>query len=158
MACTLAESPSDPLHRKLRQLRCLRRRFDCYRVERTSSRAGIAPAEVQRLSRRTFSQTERNLNDIRNAVAAFTSVISTYFPSAGRAEESDFKLRSGSEENRGLMMVSAAGFEPATHALKASLGHSQQTTCTSSLLHARHSKTNEMRTRHRSGCREGASN
>ena len=55
MACTLAESPSDPLHRKLRQLRCLRCRFDCYRVERTSSRAGVAPAEVQRLSRRTFS-------------------------------------------------------------------------------------------------------
>src|SRR5579864_6471193 len=49
MACTLAESPSDPLHRKLRQLRCLHCRFDCYRVERTSSRAGVAPAEVQRL-------------------------------------------------------------------------------------------------------------
>jgi hypothetical protein len=48
-ACTLAESPCDPLHRKLRQLRCLRCRFDCYRVERTSSRAGVAPAEVQRL-------------------------------------------------------------------------------------------------------------
>ena len=48
-ACTLAESPSDPFHRKLRQLRCLRCRFDCYRVERTSSRAGVAPAEVQRL-------------------------------------------------------------------------------------------------------------
>ena len=61
MACTLAESPSDPLHRKLRQLRCLRRRFDCYRVERTSSRAGIAPAEVQRLSRRTFSPTRRRI-------------------------------------------------------------------------------------------------
>ena len=55
MACTLTESPSDPLHRKLRQLRCLRRRFDCYRVERTSSRAGVAPAEVQRLSRRTVA-------------------------------------------------------------------------------------------------------
>jgi len=55
MACTLAESPSDPLHRKLRQLRCLRCRFDCYRVERTSSRAGVAPAEVQRLSRRTVT-------------------------------------------------------------------------------------------------------
>ena len=55
MACTLAESPSDPLHRKLRQLRCLRCRFDCYRVERTSSRAGVAPAEVQRLSRRTIT-------------------------------------------------------------------------------------------------------
>ena len=45
MACTLAESPCDPLHRRLRQLRCLRCRFDCYRVERTSSRAGVAPAE-----------------------------------------------------------------------------------------------------------------
>ena len=49
MACTLAESPCDPFHRKLRQLRCLRCRFDCYRVERTSSRAGVTPAEVQRL-------------------------------------------------------------------------------------------------------------
>ena len=49
MACTLAESPCDPLHRRLRQLRYLRCRFDCYRVERTSSRAGVAPAEVQRL-------------------------------------------------------------------------------------------------------------
>ena len=49
MACTLAESPNDPFHRKLRQLRCLHCRFDCYRVERTSSRAGVAPAEVQRL-------------------------------------------------------------------------------------------------------------
>jgi len=56
-ACTLAESPSDPLHRKLRQLRCLRCRFDCYRVERTSSRAGVSPAEVQRLSRRTVTPT-----------------------------------------------------------------------------------------------------
>src|SRR2546427_5739039 len=57
MACTLAGSPSDPLHRKLRQLRCLRCRFDCYRVERTSSRAGVAPAEVHRLSRRTVTPT-----------------------------------------------------------------------------------------------------
>jgi hypothetical protein len=56
-ACTLAESPSDPFHRKLRQLRCLRCRFDCYRVERTSSRAGVAPAVVQRLSRRTVTPT-----------------------------------------------------------------------------------------------------
>jgi hypothetical protein len=54
-ACTLAESPCDPLHRELRQLCCLRCRLDCYRVERTSSRAGVAPAEVQRLSRRTVT-------------------------------------------------------------------------------------------------------
>ena len=43
----------DPLHRRLRRLRCLHRRSDCYRVERTSSRAGLSPAVVQRLSRRT---------------------------------------------------------------------------------------------------------
>jgi len=45
-----------------------------------------------------------------------------------------------------------------THALKASLNHSQKTTCTSSLLHARNNKINEMQTRHRSGCPEGARN
>jgi len=38
-----ARSPSrqcDLLHRRLQQLRCLRHCFDCYRVERNSSRAG----------------------------------------------------------------------------------------------------------------------
>jgi len=37
-------------------------------------------------------------------------------------------------------LVSAAGFEPATHALKGSPTQLQTTTCTSSLLHARHNK------------------
>src|ERR1700674_464837 len=63
-ACTLAESPSDPLHRELRQLRCLRCRLDCFRVERTSSRAGVAPAEVQRLSRRTVTPTIANVSTL----------------------------------------------------------------------------------------------
>jgi hypothetical protein len=36
--------------------RYLRHRFDCFRVERTSSRAGV-PAEVQRLSRRSVMPT-----------------------------------------------------------------------------------------------------
>ncbi len=31
----------DPLHRRLRRLCCLHRRSDCYRVERSSSRAGL---------------------------------------------------------------------------------------------------------------------
>ncbi len=47
-----ARSPgrqSDPLHRRLRRLRCLCRRFDCYRVERTSSRTGLAPVVDLRL-------------------------------------------------------------------------------------------------------------
>jgi hypothetical protein len=52
-ACTLAKSPSDSLHRRLQQLRCLRRCFDCYRVERTSSRTGLTPAVDHHLSRRT---------------------------------------------------------------------------------------------------------
>jgi hypothetical protein len=34
---------SDPLHQRLQQSRCLHRCSDCYRVERTSSRAGIPP-------------------------------------------------------------------------------------------------------------------
>jgi len=41
-----ARSPSrlsDPLHQRLQQFRCLHRCSDCYRVERTSSRAGIPP-------------------------------------------------------------------------------------------------------------------
>src|SRR5271168_1377389 len=49
-------SPSrlcDPLHRRLQQLRCLRCCFDCYRVERTSSRAGIHPLWTITFSRRT---------------------------------------------------------------------------------------------------------
>src|SRR5215467_12537663 len=61
IAYTLAESPRDPFHRKLRQLCCLRCRFDCYRVERTSSRAEVAPAEVQRLSRSTVTPLDQLL-------------------------------------------------------------------------------------------------
>src|SRR5271166_7008460 len=53
-------------------------------------------------------------------------------------------------------LVSAAGFEPATHALKGSPTQLQTTTCTSSLLHARHKKIKQIRTRHPSGCPEGA--
>src|SRR5713226_4373686 len=34
---------SDPLHQRLQQSRCLHCCSDCYRVERTSSRAGIPP-------------------------------------------------------------------------------------------------------------------
>src|SRR6202040_4469331 len=42
-ACTLAKSPSDSLHQRLQQSRCLHCCSDCYRVERTSSRAGLLP-------------------------------------------------------------------------------------------------------------------
>src|SRR5579885_2978001 len=44
-ACLLAGPPSGPLRRRLRRLRDLRRRSDCYRLERPSCRAGVAPAE-----------------------------------------------------------------------------------------------------------------
>jgi hypothetical protein len=52
-ACTLAKSPSDSLHQRLQQFRCLHCCSDCYRVERTSSRAGLTPAVDHHLSRRT---------------------------------------------------------------------------------------------------------
>src|SRR5260370_9678923 len=55
----------DPLHRRLRRLCCLHRRSDRYRVERSSSRAGLSPAVVQRLSRRTVmgSRVENKRSD-----------------------------------------------------------------------------------------------
>jgi hypothetical protein len=52
-ACTLAKSSSDSLHQRLQQFRCLHCCSDCYRVERTSSRAGLSPAMDHHLSRRT---------------------------------------------------------------------------------------------------------
>jgi hypothetical protein len=52
-ACTLAKSPSDSLHQRLQQSRCLHCCSDCYRVERTSSRAGIPPLWTIAFSRRT---------------------------------------------------------------------------------------------------------
>lgn len=44
----------DPFHRRLQRLRCLRHCFGCYRAERSSSRAGLAPTVDQCLSRRTM--------------------------------------------------------------------------------------------------------
>jgi hypothetical protein len=52
-AYTLAKSPSDSLHQRLQPFRCLHYCSDCYRVERTSSRAGLTPAVDHHLSRRT---------------------------------------------------------------------------------------------------------
>src|SRR5262249_58559227 len=42
-ACLLAGPPSGPLRRRLRRLRYLHRRSDCYRLERPSCRVGVAP-------------------------------------------------------------------------------------------------------------------
>jgi hypothetical protein len=44
---------SDPLHQRLQQLRYLHYCSDCYRVERTSSRAGFSPLWTSAFSRRT---------------------------------------------------------------------------------------------------------
>ena len=52
-ACLFARSHNDPLHQRLRRLRCLRRRSDCYRLERPFAGRVSTPAEEQRLSRRT---------------------------------------------------------------------------------------------------------
>ena len=52
-ACTFAKSPSDSLHQRLQQFRCLHCCSDCYRVERTSSRAGLLPLWTTAFSRRT---------------------------------------------------------------------------------------------------------
>src|SRR6266700_614289 len=64
-ACTLAESLNDPLHRKLRQLCCLRCRFDCYRVERTSSQAGVHPLKSSAFHGALYRQLSRYLQNVR---------------------------------------------------------------------------------------------
>jgi hypothetical protein len=51
-ACIFAGSPSDPFHRRLRRIRCLLRRFDCYWAS-DPSRAGLPPARIHTHSRRT---------------------------------------------------------------------------------------------------------
>ena len=70
-----ARSPSrhrDPLHRRLRRLRYLCSRFDCYRVERTSSRAGLSPAVDRRLfTAHSYRQVTVNLGIVSNPVLAF---------------------------------------------------------------------------------------
>jgi hypothetical protein len=45
----------------------LHRRFGCYRVERTSSRAGVAPAESSAFSRRTVTTIIRVHSEIEPA-------------------------------------------------------------------------------------------
>jgi hypothetical protein len=62
----------DPLHRRLQRLRYLCRCFDCYRVERTSSRAGLSPAVDRRLfTAHSFRQVTVNLGIVSNPVLAF---------------------------------------------------------------------------------------
>jgi hypothetical protein len=53
MMTTPASAIKDEVRESSDSCWCLHCRLDCYRVERTISRAGVAPAEVQRLSRRT---------------------------------------------------------------------------------------------------------
>ena len=48
-ACTLAKSPSDPLHRRLQPLRYLHDCSDCFRLEQ-NRRVGFAPTEKRRLN------------------------------------------------------------------------------------------------------------
>ena len=62
-----AGSPRDPFHRRLRRIRCLLRRFDCYWAS-DPSQAGLPPAEIHTHSRRTDrsnidSEKEKNPNN-----------------------------------------------------------------------------------------------
>ena len=63
----VAKRPSTPKAPTGLLLCYLRRRFDCfYRVERTRSRAGVSPAGVQRLSRRTVSTVKGGMGGYGN--------------------------------------------------------------------------------------------
>jgi hypothetical protein len=56
----------DLLHRRLRRLCCLHRRSDCYRVERSSSRAGLSPAVVQCLFTAHHNRVVMTVNAVFN--------------------------------------------------------------------------------------------
>ncbi len=66
MACIFAGSPSDPFHRRLRRIRCLLRRFDCYWAS-DPSQAGLPPARIHTHSRRTDRSIFSATVDWRNA-------------------------------------------------------------------------------------------
>ena len=51
-ACIFAGSPSDPFHQRLRRIRFLLRRFDCYWAS-DPSQVGLSPTETHTPSRRT---------------------------------------------------------------------------------------------------------
>ena len=59
-ACIFAGSPSDPFHRRLRRIRCLLRRFDCYWAS-DPSQAGLPPAKIHTHSRARRSERRRRL-------------------------------------------------------------------------------------------------
>src|SRR5437762_12240326 len=71
----LAKSPSDPLHQRLQQSRCLHCCSDCYRVERTSSRAGLTPAVDHHLSRRTRFTTLRGGENSTGTMGIFAPAL-----------------------------------------------------------------------------------
>jgi hypothetical protein len=73
----------DPLHRRLRRLCCLHRRSNCYRVERSSSRAGLSfPLWTSAFSRRTekspLHSVSSDLNTIDFVVAVEYAKVETH--------------------------------------------------------------------------------
>src|SRR5690242_18427843 len=78
-ACTLAKSPSDSLHQRLQQLCCLPCCSDCYRVERTSSRAGLPLLWTATFLRRT--RLPQLTGTYRYFAATFVTTSALLYPS-----------------------------------------------------------------------------
>jgi hypothetical protein len=103
LALRPARSPShqrDPLHRKLRRFGYPRRRFGCYRVERTSSRVGVAPTEVQRLSRRTVTPISSYHSAGDRPVFSFLGAFTDARPRGVRLPHSVARARCGTYATR----------------------------------------------------------
>jgi len=136
---------------------CVESRRDNANERKDSMKAAVSKKEWSDtgiLFRKWRPPTQRLVDPWRNPA------ISTLISSSAHESNQPLILRiAESERSQALkIMVSAAGLEPATHALKGSPTQLQTRTCTSSLLHARHNKIKEIQTRHRSGCPEGARN
>src|SRR3982074_2099887 len=83
-ACTLAQAPSDSLYQRLQQFRCLHCCSDCYRVERTSSRAGLSPAVDHHLSRRTRIADNKTVSFAARFLRVISSTPPSRFPALRR--------------------------------------------------------------------------
>src|ERR1700675_3689576 len=106
-ACTLAESPSDLLHRKLRQLRCLRSRLDATGSGRdfqplkfSAFHGALLGQQRQRLAKPRVEQKECGVRRLRTRFYRFA--LSRDYPAFAKFDRSDRKpARTSSERSCG---------------------------------------------------------
>jgi len=97
----------------------------------------FTPTEWMEATKKNFPKHEATHNNVRWGFEGVEADEATKKNYVGKRVPDQYPL------TQNPVLYIDAEDEPATHALKTSLNHSYQTTCTSSLLHARHNKINQ---------------